>query len=154
MHYTKNWVTIDELGEGGQGKVWLVKKISKFGNDNNFSLKIETIFKKLGATVGSNEIIKEGFNDFRAAVQQIVNDDNPKNQFALKLLHDFQESEELEQAQARIRKEITAMAEIKHPNLINVVDFDLQEFWFVAEYYSKGKLSDCISDFKGMCLKH
>lgn len=149
MHYTNIWIAIEELGKGGQGKVSRVRKITEFGNDNKFANELQKVIKNLGASVPAN-ITMENFIKFRSAIQNIISDDNPINNGALKVLHTIEDEEEAEIAKKRIEKEISAMVEIHHPNLLEIIEHDSDDFlWYVSRYHPNGTLEDNKNIFKG-----
>ena len=155
MHYSSHWIEIPggELGEGGQGKVSLVRKKSEFGDDVRFAEVLRKVFITLSRGVINPTARDEQYSVFRKAIKQINCDEDPKNQAALKVLHTLDNDEDAICAKKRIGNEIKAMAEIRHSNLLRIIDCDLDDYWYVSEYHPNGKLSDNISNFKGNAYK-
>jgi serine/threonine protein kinase len=73
-------------------------------------------------------------------ILSIVKKDNPLNWGALKILHKPEDARDADRAEARMSREIKAMRDISHPNLIRIIDADNNSKWFVMKYYPKGTL--------------
>ena len=129
MDYNERWEIIENLGEGGQGKVYLalLKK--------TYERHLETL-SMLGASLVPVEAQKERFQRLRKAVLE------DSNYGALKVLHSPENARDFELAEERIRREIGAASTISHPNLLRIIDVDPDLKWFVSEYHQKGILSE------------
>ncbi len=153
MDHSSGWIEIPdrELGEGGQGKVLLVRKKSEFGDDVSFAEVLKKVFITLSRGVIDPKARDEQYSVFRKAIKQINCDEDQKNQAALKVLHTLDNDEDAIRAKKRIGNEIKAMAEIRHSNLLRILDYSLDDYWYVSEYHPNGKLSDNdnISTFNG-----
>jgi serine/threonine protein kinase len=75
--------------------------------------------------------------------------DDSRNWGALKVLHRPEDARDAERAEERIRREIQAMSEDIHPNLVKFLDFDPGLKWYVSKYYPKGSLAHNPSLFRG-----
>ena len=60
-----------------------------------------------------------------------------KNRAALKVLHTLDNDEDAIRAKERISNEIKAMAEIRHSNLLCILDYDLDDYWYVSRIPSE-----------------
>jgi serine/threonine protein kinase len=153
MDYEDRWHIIDELGEGGQGKVYRVYEASKFTVEHEVFPKIVELILYL-SSIQDNKKVELFFKFFREAVVQLIRMEDPMNHGALKVLHKLEDARDADQAEARIKKEIEAMFKVSHANLLKILDYDRDSFkWFVSEYHSKGTLlknkGRVIGDFIG-----
>ena len=144
MDYTEKWEIIEELGRGGQGKVYRVydKSIKKEGDR-----EIANFLNSL--KVAHRDNIQSRLDEFFNRVHKRLAIQDPSNQKALKVLHKPEDARDAELAEKRIKYEIKAMAEITHPNLLKIVDYDLDSKWFVSEYFPKGSTSKNKGIFAG-----
>lgn len=140
------WEHIRPLGEGGQGKVSLVRDTSK--------RRLQPLDKKFASAVHgmpgtTPEQKRDTFQDVRDGILDIVDGELPKNQGALKQLHDPTAARAPETASERIRREMQAMSEVTHPNLLRILDANPAAHWFVSEFHPNGVLSEHSCEFKG-----
>lgn len=143
MNYEERWEILNEIAPGGQGMVYLVRNKSKFNTGlMNLHMAIEQL---MSDSDGRRQI---GYQKFRNAINEITKVDNGYLG-ALKVLHSPKDARDSELAEERIKREIKAMADVKHPNLIEVLDVDTEEKWFVTRYYSKGTLTNNSASFTG-----
>ncbi len=151
MHYSDRWHVIRELGEGGQGKVYLVIDRTEWVL---FHDQFEILSKKVSTTYSGNERdIPLLLYELRNAFWEIADKGKPPREYALKVLHQARQNWNEEQAQARIKCEIKAMQEISHPNLLQIIDSSTEDCWFVTKYYKNGTLTDQLKLFEGKILK-
>jgi len=147
MDYLSKWYIIDELGEGGQGKVYRVLDTSKF-NDQALFTTIEKSIKRSSASLNKQNQ-EEHFKPFRKAIVDLIRMEDPTNHSALKVLHKLEDARDHERATARIKKEIEAMSKVSHPNLLKIIDHDPDGKWFVSQFHPKGTLPDNKKRFTG-----
>jgi len=69
------------------------------------------------------------------------------------VLHKFEDSREANLAAERIRREIKAMSENLHSNLMKILDADPDSMWYVSQFYENGTLADNRDMFKGDFVK-
>lgn len=151
MEYSEKWETVEELGQGGQGKVYRVipKSMGYYSVDKNLIHAI----KEIGNPNVSDEHREQQFKQFRQKLLMLLERDNPSNNKALKILHSPEDARDYELAEERLKKEIQAMSETSHCNLLNIVDYDLDSKWYVSDYFPKGSLSKNIETFAGNFAK-
>jgi len=128
MNYEGRWRILTELGSGGQGKVYRVLDKSKF----DFDRLLVTIKAAITPTQ-TREKQLEQFEQFREAIVDLVDMEKPENQGALKVLHLPDAARDASLAKERLAREIKAMQDITHPNLLSIIDADPDSKWFVAE---------------------
>ncbi|NIR50756.1 protein kinase [candidate division KSB1 bacterium] len=146
MDYNEKWEIIDELGEGGQGKVYrVIPKSMGYPIDMNI---IHTV-KEIGNPNSGDDYRRQKYELFRKSLFTLLERENSSNHKALKVLHKPEEARDAELAEERIKNEIKAMAEITHPNLLKIVEYDLDSKWFVSEYFLRGSVSKNRDIFAG-----
>ncbi len=151
MDFSEEWEIRGEMiGEGGQGKVYRVipRSMGHYSVDVNMIRAI----KELGNQFGGDDHRKQEFEQFKKNLFLLFEREKPINQKALKVLHKLPEdARDFELAEKRLKNEIKAMSEISHPNLLNIVDFDLDSKWYVSDFFPRGSLSKklnvCAGDF-------
>lgn len=145
----KNWRNIKGLGEGGQGKVFLVEKLNYHNEVVN---EVVTSIKKVVATEEA-EIINKVAYDLPLFFSKFANDlRNNTHRGALKQLH-ASGSADYRKALERMEKEVTGMEKISHPNIVKILDKNLDAGWFVMEYFEHGPLDRHLHIFRGNVLK-
>jgi len=149
MRFESRWEIIEPLGEGGQGKVFLVRDKEKFSVDAVRAAVIDALVAMTHPAVAERGFREEAFERFCQAVQQITSANRASNLAALKQLHKCQEARDPERSQERIRREMKAMSSASHPNLLRIVQADPEAAWFAAEYHGNGVLTQKLDVFKG-----
>ena len=136
MDYKDRWHIIDKLGEGGQGKVYLVYDKDQFDIEDQIP---DAILTSIRGFIGIQpaQMKKEHFDALRKALVDLVRMEDPINQSALKELHDHKDAKAL----ARIKEEIEGMSKASHPNLLKILDHDPESKWFVSQFHPKGTLA-------------
>lgn len=138
MDYKARWKYPEEIGEGGQGKVYRVLDSFKTNFDENLLLLGHLLNE---FAMRRNKVsVRENFPSLRKLLSAIGSMDDPNNHGALKELHEPKEARDSERAEARIKNEIQAMSELNHPNLLRILDHDHDGKWFVSEFHPKGSL--------------
>jgi serine/threonine protein kinase len=145
MDYSKKWETVETLGQGGQGKVYLVSKKCE-------SASYPAIRKALGAMTAG--VVYDGTQDraredFIRCLRDVIRMYDPAEQGALKVLHKPEDARNPDLAKDRIRHEIEVMSENIHPSLLKVLDVDTDFEWYVSKYYANGTLADRKDLFRG-----
>ncbi len=144
MQYRGRWEKIEDIGEGGQGKVIRVLDKQKVQLDlHAFTEAIQRSQQPV------NRDIMEDWKKIRKGITEIVRAENPVNHGALKILHSPNEARNFEDAEERLKRELKAMQQADHQNLLKVVDYNLEEKWFVSKYYPNGTLKDRSNWFTG-----
>lgn len=150
MDFKKRWRFLDEtpIGGGGQGKVYRVIDEDKFKIRYDSNNQLVSSIRNI-TSVSKEDKVKIQYDKFKNEILKMLQMDNPENHGALKVLHNPEDARDHELAKERIKKEIQAMNDISHPNLIEILDYDLDDYWFVSKYYSKGTLEKKLSSYKG-----
>lgn len=145
MDYRVRWEILEELGSGGQGKVYRVRDLSLFEGPP-VSERIRRAILAFAAVGGETQKI---FDQFYPAIQDMLRMDDPLCHGALKELHQPADARDAALAQERIGREIKAMRTISHPNLLKIIDADPDGRWFVSQFHPKGALQDHSSRYTG-----
>ena len=101
---------------------------------------------------GGRIIMKE-LEKVRKGIAEIVRAENPVNHGALKILHSPNEARNFKDAEERLKRELKAMEQADHPNLLKVEDLNLEEKWFVSKYYPNGTVKDRSDWFTGQAKR-
>lgn len=150
MEKRGKWETIKELGEGGQGRVFLAYDTTQFNPLNNASMAARDIGLLAGATTAEQrpQILLRVVEALRAA--DVVR--NLAILGALKILHKPKGDPGYDKAKARMAREVRAYEAANHPNLLRILDRNLDEDWIVTEYQSDGTLADRLALYRGDLL--
>jgi len=148
MDYKDRWEIIEELGQGGQGKVYRVLDKYTFHRKEDLRNMIKASIIKFAGTQ-TEEMKEEALELFKESVLQVTRMQDVNNHGALKVLHKPEDARDAERAEERIKHEIQAMAGIKHPNLLTILDADTDSKWFVSQYHPKRKLIKSLNRFAG-----
>jgi len=147
MDYSGKWKVLEDIGGGGQGKVYRVCqkeeyiKVQKMVCDTLRMITSDAIYLDTQKETPYEELWK--------GLPKMLQMEDPANQFALKVLHKPQNARDPELAKERIKYEIAAMSKNLHPNLITLVDSDPDGGWYVSRFYSGGTLAKKLEIFKG-----
>jgi len=142
MDYSERWEIIDKLGEGGQGKVYRVyDKSIRLDVDHEIADYLNSI------KVAHIDDLENRLDDFFKNIHKRLSIQDIANHKALKVLHDSDQGRDFESAEERINREIEVMSENRHPNLSKIIDYDVDDKWFVSEYFPGGTLSENLGIF-------
>lgn len=153
MNYLERWKIINELGEGGQGKVFRVLDTSKFNIDGQILPDIARAIQTIGAGVRTRQSEEDHLELFRKAIVDLFRMEDSSHHGALKVLHIPQDARDADRADVRIKREIHAMSDISHPNLLRILDADPDSKWFVSQYHPNGTLDKNRGKFIGNFTK-
>jgi len=140
------WENIRDLGEGGQGKVYLVRRPVANRLRTKAIKRIENLFNSAGGGLAAGAI-----EDFVEDIALCGEMDDPHHMAALKEFH--LEGRDQDQAIKRLEAEIKALATIQHPAILKFEDASVEERFLVTEYLPGGSLSKRIGLFKGDALR-
>jgi serine/threonine protein kinase len=145
MDHSERWTILNEIGEGGQGKVFSV--IPK--NEGSDNLKVlRDVLGEL-TTPQYQNTQEAAYTAFKSLIQDIVRKTDPAHHGALKVLHSPADARDFARSEERIKREIAAMQNNQGPNLIEILDTDPEGRWFVSKFYPRGTLARQANRFKG-----
>ena len=155
MPYSKKWIRLRTLGAGGQGTAYLVSDGGSTGADPktfaNLFIAASNVSRKAGPP---NQRDKEALADIgKRFLEWIASDQKREGQVLAveKVAHRAAANEDNQKTRRRLEIEIAALSSVSHPNLLRLLDSDLDGLAFVTEYYPGGTLSEQ-SQFKGEAL--
>lgn len=146
------WEVIRELGSGGQGDVYLVKDTKKTGDTEGRLQDIKNAITGLASAQTPENQFRMGNLLVEAMADLTRKDIDTSVLGAIKVLHEPRDKKGYEKAKERMKREIEALSQINHPNILKILDHNLQEGWFVGEYHQRGPLSHQQSLFEGDML--
>jgi serine/threonine protein kinase len=153
MDQIDKWERIKALGEGGQGKVYLVRDTSK-SNKASYLDKVAKSILNLGEKkINDERNYVENWRMLDENLMKLIHADDPINLGALKVLHEAEGSNEGQKAVERMKREIKGLSKVEHPNILKILDFDNEGKWFVGEYHLSGPLSKHRELFRGRLLQ-
>ena len=147
------WEVIKELGEGGQGRVYLVKDTDKTGDTLKRLGEIKKGITNLAAAQTHQVNIEMG-NLLVEAISHLTPQTIDSSALgALKLLHKPKVDAGYQKAKERMNEEVKALSQVNHPNILKILDQNLEEGWFVGEYHERGTLWVQKGLYKGNLLR-
>lgn len=130
------WLVRKSLGKGGQGEVFLVRKLPS-EQLTNLQQHFGRLIKR-GLTeeewLTGGEFLEHLLEAFEAFSSGEIG--------ALKVLLTSEEAKNSETARDRAKQEIEVLGQFQHPNLIRLLDHDPERQWLVMEYHERGTLWD------------
>jgi serine/threonine protein kinase len=137
------WYRIRDLGEGGQGKVYLVRSPQSLNRQNEANGRIQKALEPLLSRTAAEpwrqvEALAEGFRDWQSA-------DSDSSEFgALKVFKEpTGDPAEIKRARQRFENEVKALKESSHPSLLKLLAQG--DGWMVTEYLPGGTLAKQIT---------
>jgi serine/threonine protein kinase len=142
------WHRMTHLGRGGQGEVFLAKKLPK-----QHGVPVSRIMKAVkdsgGFVMGEKEI---GAKDLISIIREIVAEAAEADRAevgALKILHPSTDRAATQKASDRMKQELDAQRKIRHSALVRILDARPEERWFVMEYFRRGTLDGNLERYRG-----
>jgi serine/threonine protein kinase len=140
-----DWKILESLGQGGQGQVFKAQKTSQNQTDPATSLQeILPPIAHVHDAVHRQKLLER----FVAVIRGIYSAENAPLG-ALKVLHPVSDVQASAKAVGRMSRELEALQGTSHPSLVKILDSDLNENWFVMEYFSRGTLSGHLARTRG-----
>jgi len=152
MDYEKRWEIVKPLDAGGQGQVYRVFDKKKNDMEKNIFPKLEKSIMGLISDIYNIDKSAHA-KQFTEAIKGIIELEHPHNNYALKVLHEINNESNGEKSEKRIKAEIEAMSKLKHPNLLKIIDYDVDNKWYVSTFYYLGTLKNHMDMFTGNVLK-
>jgi serine/threonine protein kinase len=153
------WEKLESRGKGGQGEVFRARRTHP-GTPAAIQPPTGTLERVLatireaagyGFSPERHSAGEEFISLIRGIAANVVAQDHAQIG-ALKLLHAIEDKSAAEKAKARMARELEAMERVRHPSLVQILQANLEEKWFVMEYFSRGALTGHLSRFRGDVL--
>ncbi len=146
------WQTAQELGKGGQGSVFIAWDTTKYRPDG-IADEIKNAVLGMSA-ITQQESSESKAHDLARSILRYGQSENAEHCGALKILHAPEHSAGYPEEQLRrMKREVYALKQAIHPNVVRVLDERIEERWFVTEYFRQGNLNANRSGYKGDLLK-
>lgn len=137
-----DWIVLEELGAGGQGRVYRGRRIPEESvHSLNARFREATGAMQHPDIPKGGEVLTESYDLFAKAEQG-----------AIKVLHGLNEAKNPKTCRQRFELEVTVLKELNNSALIRLLDANLERAWFVMEYHAGGTLSRHMARFKGDVL--
>ena len=146
------WEVVRHIGRGGQGLVYMVRDTSGTPNTTDRLRTLRNAIASLVAPGEESQYQKFGLQ-FADEIRRIVGESQtPRG--ALKELLPLEEGTAENEAIAteRMKRELSALESVDHPSLVKVLDSNLDQKWFVMEFFEGGTLSGHLGTHKGHVL--
>ena len=146
------WEVVKPINRGGQGQVYLVRDAS---GDPNTGQQWRNLRHAMTTLVGVAEESdhEEAGSQFADEIRRIASESQAPLR-ALKKLLPFEEGAAEDQAAAleRMKQELSVLESVNHSSLVKVLDSNLDQKWFVMEFFEGGTLSNHLQTYKGRVL--
>lgn len=147
MQQYGKWKLIKELGRGGQGTVYLARDSKKFDLDD-IKTQISKAVLQLSPT-SSKEVQVEKAEKLAQMILAYGRGEDPTHCGALKVIHAPAEMDGYSKQLERMKRELRALRKLSHPNIMPIIDENLEERWFVTKFYPEGPLSRHLARYRG-----
>ena len=147
------WEVVKPLGRGGQGQVYLVRDASGESNTRDRLTKLRHVMASLVGPAEESQYEEFG-SQFADEIRRIAGVSQAP-QGALKELLPFEEGVAEDEAIAleRMKRELSTLESVNHPSLVKVLDSNLDQKWFVMEFFAGRTLSGHLGMYKGRVLE-
>ena len=146
------WEVVKPVGRGGQGQVYLVRDASGAPKTSDQLRDLQHAMASLVGVGDESQYEKAGLQ-FAEEIRRIVGESQAPVG-ALKKLLPFEEGAAEDEATAlkRMKRELSTLKSVNHPSLVKVLDSNLDQKWFVMEFFAGGTLSSHLEMYQGRVL--
>lgn len=138
MRYGR-WEALDELGKGGQGRVYRAVDTAVVDVEGKIVPQILRGVREVGQMASPEESRDRVLRLLGAIEAYVRRGDDPKNCGALKVLHP--EIRNDPKARRRMEREVEVLSGQHHSNIVTILDSSVSDGWFVTEYFPLGSLA-------------
>jgi serine/threonine protein kinase len=140
MSYENRWLKLDEIGAGGQARVFRVLDLRRV-NREELLKTFQDSLKRAEANIGK-EAFGIFFDQFRQSLTSMTRIEDPSNIGALKLIRRADDGTLPQKAKDRMAEEIRFLGSHNNPHLLQIKDGNASEGFFVSQFYPGGTLAD------------
>jgi serine/threonine protein kinase len=141
----RTWEKGEFKGRGGQGDVYLARKVVL--DPLGWAERLKNTVAGLNGIANVERNLQRA-PDFRELLHEAaLQRDAPMG--ALKIMHRITDPDVAAKARGRMKQELAALAGLDHPAIVKILDSRLEEGWFVMEYFSSGTLETRLGDAAG-----
>ena len=150
MEQRGKWKPVKQLGVGGQGTVYLALDTETFNAED---AKQEIAQALLDISLTAHRKVQASHAELLAkTILAYGKSDDPKNFGALKVLHSSKDAGAYSKQLERMKKEIKALRKLSHPHIVSILDENLDDRWFVTQFFAKGTLANNLKRYRGDML--
>lgn len=139
----ERWERIRELGEGGQGRAYLVRDTTLL-DVAELAHRLRKAVSAL-ASITPTEDAKRNAMTALELIERYLTRDSEQSVAVLKILHDQARADA--KALGRLQRESEVLSKTNHPHLIRILDTDPTGGWYVTPYYRGGTLAERLASY-------
>lgn len=143
----KGWTIVRKLGQGGQGEVSLVLSPTRSSDKNQAIQQILAALEVSSAHAQTGPDRRTAATGLANAIQAYSRADAPNELGALKQ-YKIPAAEDGQQARQRFVREVETLRAVSHPNLLRLIDADVEADWMITQFYEGLTLQDNRDIFK------
>jgi serine/threonine protein kinase len=136
------------LGKGGQGVVYRARDTSSLNLDSAAGAIVNAV-RTLAGDYASGPERNEIAANLARRILDYAKEGDPAFCGALKVLHPAENQDEYKKQLGRMKYEVDALSKMTHPNVARIFDANLDQHWFVMDYFSDKTLTDHMRRFTG-----
>ncbi|SRR6266404_8071549 len=145
------WEILEDLGEGGQSRVFLVRSPSRVQKRQHVVLEILRSNPWAPYIGGNPNEQVERVDRFVTSLVEYARPETYSDLGALKMFKIPEDGAEAEEALGRLKNEVTVLRQSR-PGLVKLLGVNEQERWIVTEYMPNKTLEKRPATFKGKAL--
>ena len=149
MDPESRWLIQERIGGGGQGDVFRCLRKEMLEIQQEYMKQLFEFNHTSGILVFGERSGDPQRARFWNSFRRLAEYDKPENQFVIKKLKPKETNKHFEAAIQRTNQEIQVMKAVKHPHLLELVDCDTVNEWYVSPYYPLGSLDKNLHHYAG-----
>jgi serine/threonine protein kinase len=142
-----HWETIEEISSGGQGTVYSARNLNRLDLEETKVRIADASMEILPSSMRPTQIARAA--DLADAILRYGRANDAEFCGALKVLHPAKNPVRGSKQLERMKREIKGIRSLSHPNIVRILDENLDEHWFVMELFCEGTLANNLSNDQG-----